>query len=1131
MIEIDVLDYIDGKPEEVTTSRNDNVVMMGEILNGMKPTSLHWEDSEWVRAWLDGDEVRADMELLLSNARDRDGELNQSMKLKRALEFATPVNKESATSSTRKVTLPFDTHVKKVSSKGRVVVDKVPSGNTIAMQTIDTRDVFSRDYRYARKLYLNQFTLGAHVRLTNANTDNIVDALRYLIKSTTPQTTMPPTDVSTIHRVNISVENEFTDVLTSVPTSDDAISMQTALHISKISELYDVIQLQGKQSDNARAIMDSMRDARPRSIEYAKAMAVLANNKLAHSRLLFVCRKQYPNLFNPNSKECLFKKLEDFSVDKLPPEIRQSVEMLARSVVETENARVNSTCEHSMLINAFDTANYDNDKIAKWKQLDKVVDMKAGEEFASCKLCNARLMCKHVVELWSALSSTKKSNMDASVVSSRILGKYMFGARASAKKLTSTGRYSCRICGEDLGSAYELDMSSRGHPDANFSDVNKLVYEVIARRGEVKHNSVITKKYITKMVETIIEPHIAHVMQMAEAFSKGSSMADVVDMYTVIFIFASLVATWNANVGFSFSQDKHVVAKNTLRSKFVNAFNILVRNYGARIIVDHERAKELMVKAYTTVNEEIVEWLTGAKEAITMTTPQENVVDDYIVLSKLTQASIHPALPLLQTLSGKKGGKSTPPSKRKYIVHIDAPHSDNIYSKFVTDSFTTWKTFIDGKLYTTPVLQRDAMWKQYSAAVNSLKKTEAELVNATAKANAYAFSQARRSNARYYYNRGRNMNPYICISTNSRHVFNVYVFKNKKDGNVVDIPKKKINEDVINKFTFVDHKCSACKHTKEELRQVELDRKAVDANWAASLEADGFYRMFESLCPAGDPKDATKAFHKFERDAKTLKHSCSQCGMTWDEWLHKDKTWYVKYADLYRKNQAIESQRMQKAVEPHKTKKSIVTTNEKSVHTFEDIRQLVKEFSDAFSVSPYLVFNLGNSEAVDEEELKANRQEGSVKVRRLKLIEHARLVNVLMSKARNGNLEMMSESKQQRDTEMVSLMSPMSSSDRNNLPSTAVEFEGKSTEDIMFNVLTFLLSLRKQAPTLADWIFKQLTNVDILYTSFNYAELKKVFNTHADYDVADDIPDVEEDDMFNDWDLSMNNMSDDVEVD
>ncbi len=71
--------------------------------------------------------------------------------------------------------------------------------------------------------------------------------------------------------------------------------------------------------------------------------------------------------------------------------------------------------------------------------------------------------------------------------------------------------------------------------------------------------------------------------------------------------------------------------------------------------------------------------------------------------------------------------------------------------------------------------------------------------------------------------------------------------------------------------------------------------------------------------------------------------------------------------------------------------------------------------------------------------------------------------------------------------------------------------------------------LHERVEQLANFIVGQLFDIDILYTNFDYGMLKKSFQSN-DVVWDENIDDVDlngDDDAFQDWDLSANNMDDD----
>lgn len=117
-------------------------------------------------------------------------------------------------------------------------------------------------------------------------------------------------------------------------------------------------------------------------------------------------KQRFPNLFNSNHKECLFRSDKEFSIDILPKKYKDVVLLEHKKNQQYISQVVNNKCEHTKIsLKSKNITEY-------YQEIDRFIDNDYSEnEMIPCKICKFDLICPHEYKFYQMIND-KKNNSD-----------------------------------------------------------------------------------------------------------------------------------------------------------------------------------------------------------------------------------------------------------------------------------------------------------------------------------------------------------------------------------------------------------------------------------------------------------------------------------------------------------------------------------------------------------------------------------------------------------------------------------------------------------------------------------------------------------------------------------------------
>lgn len=412
-----------------------------------------------------------------------------------------------------------------------------------------------------------------------------------------------------------------------------------AFYNNDLLDLYENILIYSIDNKAIKTKIESILEDKRQKEQYKLNQTILTKNLLVNYNLENLCRKKFPNLFNPHSKEYIFIN-NKFDINTLPKKYKDIILIEHNKTNKyIENYNKND-CYHKNLIYNF---NNNLNKKNYFNEIVKLIDYKKTENNAmyKCLSCSFNLICPHIIEYYTLLFNNDKSYTNEFNIQQKILNKYMTNAPINMI-------YYCKICGEEIGKSLELEQNIeyKDKVKLNTSEYTDDTLELIKTntnyiiRTYVSFNQLnlnITKKYLIDYITKLISFYVNQIEKKIRKIKNNTEehILDVLNFNIIIFIYSALIfimtkynyIIFNPYFLKKLQPKNYIVNKrnkitgskaNTklielLRSRFKEAFeiiyntnNILLKNLN--YLNKDDKIKELLLKSYNllTTNDELV---------------------------------------------------------------------------------------------------------------------------------------------------------------------------------------------------------------------------------------------------------------------------------------------------------------------------------------------------------------------------------------------------------------------------------------------------------------------------------------------------------------------------------------------
>ena len=232
-----------------------------------------------------------------------------------------------------------------------------------------------------------------------------------------------------------------------------------------------------------------------------------------------------------------------------------------------------------------------------------------------------------------------------------------------------------------------------------------------------------------------------------------------------------------------------------------------------------------------------------------------------------------------------------------------------IYNYISNYKNTSYNTFITDQVFLDSINNQESntkyeLFKIYLNASQLVKLYEIELINKNIKYNLHPFSFIKLNNSRYFNLKDIHLNTYYCSIDGLSHSFNIYIFtdSNKK----IEINKKQLDKNIekIYNLQFVDYKCSKCNNEKQSLYSSKISNDQIIKLTNDNHDKDGFFNLYLNVCPITIKNKMTKQdemqFHNFKYLTDNSDNTiCTFCKIKYIDLLDKNPDIYLQFIKEY----------------------------------------------------------------------------------------------------------------------------------------------------------------------------------------------------------------------------------------
>lgn len=970
---------------------------------------------------------------------------------------------------------------------------------------------------------------------------------------------------------NVSLMEEFNKFLTFKLFNTNILNMYNSFDIDNKINIIEKILVDGEKGSSNKIFIKNLINSKLEEDKYNKAVSALIKQQSKISRLEFLCKKKFPNLFNKNSKELLFNEKNRFSLDALPIKYNQALLTEYKLRESYEEKIITSKCGHKQAIQKLKISET-NFNPSVWESNLKWVNKEVESGFHNCVSCSLPAMCNHEYFLYSNYYSEYKKGAKAEDIRKIInitTNKFMISGGAK-------GFAYCKFCGEELSNSkdeenvigYDDGINMYNNKDRERDPLEIFIYFVVVRNIFIASSSPYLLSNIVNTIWKTINPIVA-TLKKKKKIKKGESFDSFMDknmeLNIVIMVIVSImILSLKYNfIGFkSMRQNiKPIIVsrneKDKVKLKFKEAFDVFSNNYTnllkqTNYIDKVDTLKELFVKVYSLIKSNLEESISISEDNISQFI-NEGVAEEFLkIISSFSKTSVEfrkniYSIPVVNYIKNKYSDLK--------IGSRQGPGNTNLWNLYKESSYNVFSKFFEENLYER--YHDDRLNEEWDVMIFNNKKIENDIKEINILKTLYPYGHIPYSYERYFKGNkwGNDMGLYACIKTGKKHVWGSYLFKNKKN-NLLDISIKDIssNLEIISESNIYAIKCKECKMNTEELKNPSMGEKTLFENVVEyESEINSFYIVFKYRCliPGGEMGD----FHNFVGN-KDIK--CNKCNLYFKDIRNKNKDFYKNNIENYTKYKEninkIKNENIKRIKEEND---NIFSLDYKKIEVKNINLSMIKEIKENTLLDKMNYLNINNNsilsitgetENVKEEDLfsrESDEKNNNLNDIFLKIVDRIREICVFVGILANNP----TKHKYTKNIDFINLSSKISSNNEiikinqyiidKNFINTCWEYRNSKgvPEGITFaksSLYEILLKVKDLSFIVYEYILEKLETIDILYTSFNYADIKKTFNINKiiedDFSSSIDgeYTEIENDsELFDSSDLSMNNFEDD----
>lgn len=485
---------------------------------------------------------------------------------------------------------------------------------------VDKQNTLSSSYSNSVYTLLNHVLRNSELRYKNMNLSILIEL------ETNRQNRLNEFNKQNVILNDLSIEyNKFLKVHTN---SNNIVDTYNCFWHENLQNLFEDIIVYGINDTN---ISNRISQLKLQEIEYKKyinSQNYLYKSLYEKSKLESICKKKFPNLFNPNTKECIFNKSIKFDISLLPKKISNLVKLEFEKDMKFIKSTLDNKCAHMTLYNKFKLEKNDEIKKELLKDLEKYISDQSNNSIITCKLCNFNLICPHELFFYNIYFSKSSENQNADYAHNRMLNKFMSNVPVNMY-------YYCKICGEELGKSSDMEGVNFNNKNYNTyitnddDSLSSFVYRIVMSYMKItKLNISLTKIDIINYIKETISPIITNIEKATRKNKNINNPNSVININIILFTLSSLISMstiypW-IDIEYKISDKKNksksvkgerevgiIIKKGSkediLKTRFVTAYTILSNSFYKLIHElgydkNKETLKELLLKSYIMIS-------------------------------------------------------------------------------------------------------------------------------------------------------------------------------------------------------------------------------------------------------------------------------------------------------------------------------------------------------------------------------------------------------------------------------------------------------------------------------------------------------------------------------------------------
>lgn len=702
-----------------------------------------------------------------------------------------------------------------------------------------------------------------------------------------------------IGRIKPFLQLNFIDKLNKVLESQIdktyTLSFYEAFHMSLNTGLYDKIKLIGFDSPVVNDQINNLAYIKSQNFKVRANMRIAQHQLLMNTRAEKIAREKYPYFFDFTDRRVIFSRFNRFSIDKLPKQASNEVQILLEKEIASQKALLTNTCEHIPVLKDL-RSNRSSDDFQRFERYISY-DLIDENKMHSCKLCSYPILCVHEIEFYESMLSIDVSldNSDQFYwVQQKIINKYkaVDQRRTGDEDTETVFTYYCKYCSGELGKSEDIIQTTIKTQNEsliiNESDpIDSAIYMSISSVVSMNMNQSIipmNKKAITKLIYLEGKDEIMRFVKRATK-NEQENIDLLVRYLSMIYGLSALVSI---NINKLKSQESILVVSKAskedqlskvepvsggvqLKDELIAALKIVQSNTAfKRIGITDDKIKTMLLEAFKFMNK------TFANEAIQLKskTPKERLMLDIL------SGPIGAYALFMTNLDGRKRDLIDavgvdfdllfPKNKKAVKPETHALYS-NIYKPKKKEMNETRKYMLESYQSLVDLATEEPIIGRYTSIITSppssfVKDYERKRTKQIKLKTEIPYRFLPVENSREYDFQLHNYHIAYCINEDGTIRPHRWSFIKK-------------NEKLI--FT-----CRYCSLDVEKASKTNNDK--IEARLYNQMTMEAFFELYTISCPI---KDA----HTFESDI------CSKCNVSKTQLEGMDSKYYDKYSTTYKK--------------------------------------------------------------------------------------------------------------------------------------------------------------------------------------------------------------------------------------